>query len=56
MITTPIVRLANTIVEFSTFGTMWRKITRVLLAPAISASLTNSRSRRLSTSPRITRA
>src|SRR5215469_6998866 len=56
MMTTPIVRLASTIVEFSTLGRMWRKITRARLAPAISASLTNSRSRRLSTSPRITRA
>ena len=56
MITTPMVRLASTIVEFITFGRMWRMITRVRLAPAISASLTNSRSRRLSTSPRMTRA
>ena len=56
MITTPMVRLASTIAEFITFGRMWRRITRVRLAPAISASLTNSRSRRLSTSPRITRA
>src|SRR5438270_13883399 len=56
MITTPIVRLASTIVEFSTLGNMWRKITRVREPPAISASLTNSRSRRLSTSPRMTRA
>src|SRR6267143_2870525 len=56
MITTPIVRLANTIVEFNTFGRIWRRMTRALEAPAISASLTNSRSRRLNTSPRITRA
>ena len=56
MITTPIVRLASTIAEFSTLGRMWRKITRVREPPAISASLTNSRSRRLSTSPRMTRA
>src|SRR6266446_3264701 len=53
MITTPIVRLASTIVEFNTLGNMWRKITRVREPPAISASLTNSRSRRLSTSPRM---
>src|SRR5215469_13460317 len=56
MMTTPIVRLASTIVEFNTLGGMWRKITRAREPPAISASLTNSRSRRLSTSPRITRA
>src|SRR5580765_7532277 len=56
MITTPIVRLASTMAEFKTFGRMWRRITRVREAPAISASLTNSRSRRLKTSPRITRA
>src|SRR5271163_2725935 len=49
MMTTPIVRLASTIVEFSTFGRMWRMITLVRLAPAISASFTNSRSRRLKT-------
>src|SRR6266404_2211826 len=42
MITTPIVRLASTIVEFSTLGRMCRKITRVREPPAISASLTNS--------------
>jgi len=32
MITTPMVRLASTIVEFSTLGNMWRKITRVATA------------------------
>ena len=56
MMTTPIVKLAKTIAVFSTFGTMWRRITRAREAPAISANLTNSRSRRLNTSPRITRA
>ena len=56
MMTTPIVRLASTIVVFITLGRMWRKITLVRLAPAISANLTNSRSLRLRTSPRITRA
>jgi hypothetical protein len=56
MITTPIVRLANTIAVFSTFGRMCLTITRRLDAPAISANLTYSRSRRLNTSPRITRA
>src|SRR5881628_1319862 len=56
MMTTPIVRLASTVAVFMTFGRMCRLITRSLLAPAISASLTNSRSRRVSTSPRMTRA
>ena len=56
MITTPIVRLASTIAEFSTLGNTWRRITRALDAPAISDNLTNSRSRRLRTSPRITLA
>src|SRR5262249_16152678 len=56
MITTPIVRLASTIDEFITLGSTWRRITRHRDAPAISASLMNSRSRRLNTSPRITRA
>ena len=56
MITTPIVRLASTIAEFITLGSTWRRITRHRDAPAISASLMNSRSRRLNTSPRITRA
>src|SRR6185369_7388649 len=56
MMTTPTVRLASTVAVFMTFGRMWRLITRSLLAPAISASFTNSRSRSVSTSPRITRA
>ena len=56
MITTPIVKLASTIAVFSTFGRMCLTITRRLDAPAISANLTYSRSRRLNTSPRITRA
>ena len=51
-----IVGVVGTIVEFITLGRMWRMMMRVRLAPAISASFTNSRSRRLSTSPRITRA
>src|SRR5712692_3297376 len=56
MMTTPTVRLASTVAVFMTFGRMCRLITRSLLAPAISASFTNSRSRRVSTSPRMTRA
>src|SRR6266545_2744737 len=56
MMTTPTVRLASTVAVFMTFGRMCRLITRHLLAPAISASFTNSRSRRVSTSPRMTRA
>src|SRR6266850_1658419 len=56
MMTTPTVRLASTVAVFMTFGRMWRLITRHLLAPAISASFTNSRSRRVRTSPRMTRA
>src|SRR5205809_1034669 len=48
--------VASTIAVFSTFGRMCLTITRRLDAPAISASLTYSRSRRLNTSPRITRA
>ena len=46
----------GTIAEFSTLGTTWRRITRVREAPAISDSLMYSRSRRLKTSPRMTRA
>src|SRR5262245_21052961 len=56
MMTTPTVRLASTVAVFMTLGKMCRLITRSRLAPAISASLTNSRSRRVSTSPRMTRA
>ena len=56
MMTTPMVRLASTMVVFITLGTIWRIITRNLLAPATSASFTNSRSRRESTSPRMTLA
>ena len=56
MMTTPTVRLASTVAVFMTLGRMCRLITRSLLAPAISASFTNSRSRRVSTSPRMTRA
>src|SRR6266508_228706 len=56
MMTTPTVRLASTVAVFITFGRMCRLITRSLLAPAISASFTNSRSLRVSTSPRMTRA
>src|SRR5437588_326843 len=56
MMTTPIVREASTIVELSTLGRMWRKMTRAELAPAISDNLMKSRSLRLRTSPRITRA
>src|SRR2546427_1623149 len=56
MMTTPTVRLARTVAVFMTFGRICRLITRSLLAPAISASFTNSRSRRVSTSPRMTRA
>src|SRR5207245_635428 len=42
MMTTPMVRLASTVAVFMTFGRMCRLITRSLLAPAISASFTNS--------------
>ncbi len=56
MMTTPTVRLASTVAVFMTFGRMCFLITRSLLAPAISASFTKSRSRRVSTSPRMTRA
>src|SRR6266566_5121374 len=56
MMTTPTVRLASTVAVFMTFGRMCFLITRSLLAPAISASFTKSRSRRVNTSPRITRA
>src|SRR5436190_14820554 len=56
MMTTPTVRLASTVAVFRTFGRMCFLITRSLLAPAISASFTKSRSRRVSTSPRMTRA
>src|SRR6266850_2708448 len=56
MMTTPTVRLASTVAVFMTFGRMCFLITRSLLAPAISASFTNSRSRSVSTSPRMTRA
>ena len=54
MMTTPIVRLASTIAEFKTFGSARQDHPGA--QPAISANLTYSRSRRLNTSPRITRA
>ena len=56
MTDTPTVRLNSTMAVFVRLGRMCLTMIRALLTPVASASLTKSRSRRLNTSPRMTRA
>jgi hypothetical protein len=54
--TTPSMRVPRTMAEFSTLGRMWRRMIVFFEQPATMARRTKSRSRRESTSLRMTRA
>ena len=56
MITIEMLSVARITIEFTTLGSRWRVISRKSDAPIVRAARTNSRSRRLSTSARTSRA